>query len=304
MSSICLQELNGFRLMVGRNFFSFHSLYLLGIHFFTTSLLFLVAVSELVTAAPAPWDGDWWGISHRGSSGQQPQQKSINVQLGPRPYYLIDNMKDSPLKKKLESCSEGPFKTSSRAISHGGAPLMFPEHSRQGYMAAARMGAGTIECDVSFASDRELVCRHSNCDLHYTTNILAHPDLAAKCTQPFNPYDPKIGTPASAKFWTSDITLVEFKSLCAEMEATTFNALNTSQSTSWMGRMGETPDWRTNMYAYECAEVVSLKDQIKLVESYNLNFTAEAKTPPQVPMPFQGNYTQQDFAQKNLRHVQ
>lgn len=28
---------------------------------------------------------------------------------------------------------------------------------------------GIIECDVSFTSDRELVCRHSNCDLHYTT---------------------------------------------------------------------------------------------------------------------------------------
>lgn len=28
---------------------------------------------------------------------------------------------------------------------------------------------GIVECDVSFTSDRELVCRHSNCDLHFTT---------------------------------------------------------------------------------------------------------------------------------------
>ena len=51
------------------------------------------------------------------------------------------------------------------------------------------------------------------------------------------------------------------------------------------------------MYAYSCAETMSLKDQIALVDSMGLNFTAEAKT-PQVPMPFQGDYTQEDFAQQ------
>ena len=51
------------------------------------------------------------------------------------------------------------------------------------------------------------------------------------------------------------------------------------------------------MFAYSCAETMSLKDQIALVESYGLNFTAEAKT-PEIPMPFHGNYTQQDFSQQ------
>lgn len=203
-------------------------------------------------------------------------------------------MDAGPLKDKLTSCKEQPKSTSSFSISHRGAPLMFPEHSRQGYEAAIRMGAGIIECDVSFTSDRELVCRHSNCDLHYTTNILAKPELAAKCSEPFVPYDPETGTAATAKCCTSDITLTEFKSLCAEMEATTFNAVNTSQ---YMGRIGSTPDWRTNMFAYSCAEPMSLKEQIALVEGYGLNFTAEAKT-PEIPMPFQGDYTQQDFAQQ------
>lgn len=69
-------------------------------------------------------------------------KKSLNVQIGPRPYYLVDDMDDGPLKEKLESCSEGPFSTSSFSISHRGAPLMFPEHSKEGYKAAARMGAG------------------------------------------------------------------------------------------------------------------------------------------------------------------
>lgn len=78
------------------------------------------------------------------------------------------------------------------------------------------------------------------------------------------------------------------------MEATTFNAVNTTQ---YMGRIGSTPDWRTNMYAYGCAETMSLRNQIALVDSLNLNFTAEAKT-PEVPMPFQGSYTQTDFIQQ------
>jgi len=51
------------------------------------------------------------------------------------------------------------------------------------------------------------------------------------------------------------------------------------------------------MFAYSCAETMSLKEQIALVDSYGLNFTAEAKT-PEVEMPFQGNYTQEDFAQQ------
>ncbi|KAK5137323.1 hypothetical protein LTR08_000293 [Meristemomyces frigidus] len=260
----------------------------------TTTLLFVSSIFGLATAlpAPTPWGSGWSNGSHQGN--KPVSESGINVQLGPRPYYLINDMSESPLKDKLESCTEGPFSTSSFSISHRGAPLMFPEHSRQGYVAAARMGAGIIECDVSFTSDRELVCRHSNCDLQYTTNLLAHPDLAAKCSEPFVPYDPATGTPASAKCCTSDITLAEFKSLCAEMEATTFDAINT---TEYSGRIGSTPDWRTNMYAYSCAETMSLKDQISLVGSMGLNFTAEAKT-PEVPMPFQGNYTQEDFAQQ------
>ncbi|KAF2719750.1 PLC-like phosphodiesterase [Polychaeton citri CBS 116435] len=261
------------------------------------SLALVACAGSLAVAIPAPWGrGGQWPWPHHGGH-KAGSTTGINVQLGPRPFYLVDNMDEGPLKDKLESCSEGPFSTSSFSISHRGAPLMFPEHSREGYMAAARMGAGIIECDVSFTSDEELVCRHSNCDLQYTTDILAHPELAAKCSEPFKPYDPATGEAASAKCCTSDITLSEFKSLCAEMEATTYNALNISADSPDFGRIGTTPDWRTNMYAYSCAETMSLRDQIQFVESMGLNFTAEAKT-PEVPMPFKGNYTQADFAQQ------
>lgn len=81
------------------------------------------------------------------------------------------------------------------------------------------------------------------------------------------------------------------------MEATTFDAVSINASSPYFGRIGTTPDWRTNMYSYSCAEPMSLKEQIEQVEAYGLNFTAEAKT-PEIPMPFQGNYTQEAFIQQ------
>ena len=134
------------------------------------SFISLVAASSLAQVAvglPTPW-GSWWPHKGHGKG-----HGGINVQLGPRPFFLVDDMDEGDLKDKLESCNEGPFSTSSYSIAHRGAPLQFTEHSKEGYIAGARMGAGIIECDVSFTSDRELVCRHSNCDLHYTTGKIA-----------------------------------------------------------------------------------------------------------------------------------
>ena len=78
------------------------------------------------------------------------------------------------------------------------------------------MGAGILECDVTFTRDLELVCRHSQCDLHTTTNILAT-SLAERCSRAFTPAvvstDGGLTTPASARCCTSDLTLEEFKSL-------------------------------------------------------------------------------------------
>src|SRR5437879_7511352 len=113
------------------------------------------------------------------------------AQIGPRPFYLVDKMKDGPLKTQLAQCT-GPFHKTDFSIGHRGAAMQFPEHSKEAYLAGARMGAGIIECDVTFTKDRQLVCRHSQCDLHTTTNILSVPELAAKCTQGFSPADAAI----------------------------------------------------------------------------------------------------------------
>ena len=61
-------------------------------------------------------------------------------QIGPRPFYLVDKMRDGALKQQLSQCT-GPFRKTDFSIGHRGAALEFPEHSRESYIAAARMGA-------------------------------------------------------------------------------------------------------------------------------------------------------------------
>ena len=122
------------------------------------------------------------GSSSADDNRRHDRDKDSSVQVGPRPYYLVDKMSPSRLKRKLEQCSEGPFYKTDFSIGHrGGAPLQFPEHTKESHEAGARMGAGILECDVTFTSDGELVCRHDQCDLHTTTNILLTP-LAANCS--------------------------------------------------------------------------------------------------------------------------
>jgi glycerophosphoryl diester phosphodiesterase len=212
-------------------------------------------------------------------------------QLGPRPFYLVDTMKDGALKTQLNACT-GPFRKSNFSIAHRGAPLQFPEHSRESYLAAARMGAGVIECDVTFTKDRQLVCRHSQCDLHTTTNILSVPALAAKCTQPFSPADPATGRKASAKCCTSDITLAEFKTLTAKMDAANTSATNVTDY------QNGTPRWRTDLYASP-GTLMTHAESIALIKSLGAKFTPELKA-AEVPMPFDGDYSQEKYATQML----
>jgi glycerophosphoryl diester phosphodiesterase len=128
------------------------------------------------------------------------------VQVGPRPAFLVNKLQDGPLKSQLAACKNQPMKAHPFSIGHRGAALMFPEHTVEGYTAAADMGAGIIECDVTFTKDQELVCRHSQCDLHQTTNILATP-LASKCSGQFTPHDAATGKAASANCCTSDVRI-------------------------------------------------------------------------------------------------
>ena len=213
------------------------------------------------------------------------------AQIGPRPFYLVDRMKNGPLKQKLSQCT-GPFRKSGFSIGHRGAAMQFPEHSRESYIAAARMGAGVIECDVTFTKDRQLVCRHSQCDLHTTTNILSVPALAAKCTMPFIPANPATGRKASARCCTSDITLAEFRTLTAKMDGFNPNAITAAEY------QNGTPRWRTDLYA-NSGTLMTHDESIALIKSLGAKFTPELKA-PEVVMPFDGDYSQEKYASQML----
>ncbi|SFL89601.1 glycerophosphodiester phosphodiesterase family protein [Shimia aestuarii] len=211
---------------------------------------------------------------------------AAEVELGPRPYYLIDQMQDGPLKQRLESCKDMTMKPHPFSIGHRGAPLMFPEHTVESNRAAARMGAGILECDVTFTKDKELVCRHAQNDLHTTTNILAT-ELADKCTAGFSPANGD--SKASAECRTSDITLAEFRSLNGKMDAADKSA------TTVTAYLDGTAGWRTDLYATK-GTLMTHAESIALFRDLGAKFTPELKS-PSVEMPFDG-FTQADYAQK------
>lgn len=221
-----------------------------------------------------------------------------SVQLGPRPFFLVNEMADGPLKQRLQHCAatRESYRPTLFSIGHRGAPLQFPEHTKESYEAAARMGAGIVECDLTFTKDKELVCRHAQNDLHTTTNILATP-LASKCIKPFTPavFD-AAGTlvaPAAAECRTSELTLAEFKTLRGKMDASNPRGRTVAEY------MGGTPTFRTDLYAGPTSgTLLTLKEAIALFKKLGVKMTPELKS-PSVAMPFDG-FTQAAYAQKMI----
>ena len=224
------------------------------------------------------------------------RHERADVQLGPRPFFLINDMADSSLKRKLQACVGRDVRPRDFSIGHRGAALQFPEHTRESYEAGARMGAGILECDVTFTKDLELVCRHAQNDLHTTTNILVSP-LASKCTRPFTPAvigpSGELITPASAECRTSDITLAEFRTLTGKMDA--FNPRGRTPQEYMDG----TPRFRTDLYSGPTSgHLLTHRESIELFKRLGVKMTPELKA-PSVPMPFNG-FSQQDYAQKMI----
>lgn len=209
-----------------------------------------------------------------------------HVDYGPRPAYLIDKLDPGPLKDKLMACRGQTPTRSDFSIGHRGAPLMFPEHTVESNVAAARMGAGLLECDVTFTKDHELVCRHAQNDLHTTTDILVS-DLAPKCTAGFTPASGD--TKATAECRTSDLTLAEFQTLTPKMDSA-----DTSATTA-QAYQGGIAGYRTDLYTNN-ATLMTHAQSIALFQSLGAKFTPELKNPV-VPMPHNG-FSQADYAQK------
>lgn len=222
--------------------------------------------------------------------GYHSHTSANQISIGPRPGYLADGLPEGELKSVLQNCDISNIKAHPFSIGHRGAPLQFPEHTVESYRAAARMGAGIIECDVTFTKDKELVCRHSQCDLHSTTNILTTP-LADKCAVPPD-YDSD--TPfTNVKCCTSDITLAEFKSLHGKMDAGNRDARTLEQY------LRSTANWRTDLYAHN-GTLLTHAESIQLFDELGVGMTPELKE-ALVPLPFDGDYTRNDQANQLLQ---
>ena len=209
-----------------------------------------------------------------------------SIELGSRPVYLVEQMAAGPLKDELSRCAAeiGHYRRTDFSIGHRGAALRYPEHTRESYIAAARMGAGIVECDVTFTKDRELVCRHDQCDLHATTNIIAT-KLAGKCSEPPQ-FDAQgnLENPETIRCCTTDLTLKEFKSL--------------------EGRMGPGESAVIADQAYREGKslrgtLMTHAESIALLIRLGVGMAPELKM-PRVSMPFEGDYTRQDFAQQMI----
>ncbi len=185
------------------------------------------------------------------------------AQLGPRPFYLLDRLEPGPLHDQLAACAArtDAYPRSPLAIGHRGAALFFPEHTREGYLAAVRQGAGFVECDAVPTRDGALVCRHSEGDLAETTNILATP-LAAKCRRGFRP-----GHKPDCR--TTDLTLAEFLSLEGWPEGHDERARKPEDY------YRAAPAWRT--LAYAPGTVMSHRGYIELLLPTGVNFIPELK---------------------------
>ncbi len=134
------------------------------------------------------------------------------VPVAQRLTWLAEQQGNAATRARLENCAN-PGAPSRFSIAHRGAPALFPEHTREAYLAAIAQGAGIVECDVTFTRDGTLVCRHAQCDLHRTTNILDTP-LASRCRTPFT--GATDSSPATVECCASDLTLTEFRSLCGK----------------------------------------------------------------------------------------
>ena len=210
----------------------------------------------------------------------------------PRPVALVAGLDDGPLRRELAACTDDPVRRTSFSLGHRGAPLHYPEHTRESYVAAAAMGAGIIECDVTFTRDKQLVCRHAQDDLHTTTDILLTP-LAARCVQPFRParFDAQgaLLAPAAAECRTSDITLAEFRTLRGKRDGFDPRA-RTVEEYVWGGKAA------FDTLGPSTGTLMSHADSIALFQQLGVQMVPELKQPV-VDMPYDG-MTQPQFAQR------
>jgi glycerophosphoryl diester phosphodiesterase len=229
-----------------------------------------------------------------GSLAAQAQPGDAPVELGARPALLVADLPDGELKSRLQACLAEPPRRTAFSIGHRGAGLVLPEHTLEAYEAAYRMGAGTLECDVTFTKDLELVCRHAQNDLATTTDILLT-SLANTCIQPFAParLDATGGVRRSARAEcrTSELTLAEFRTLRGKIDEFDPAAQTAEQFVS--PRRAARPDLGDRV---ERGTLLTHAESIALFERLGVRMMPELKA-PSVRLPFNGA-TKEQIAQK------
>jgi glycerophosphoryl diester phosphodiesterase len=222
------------------------------------------------------------------------QGGDARVELGPRPALLVADLPAGDLKARLQACVNEPAKRTAFSIGHRGAGLVYPEHTLEAYEAAYRMGAGTIECDVTFTKDLELVCRHAQNDLATTTDILLTP-LASTCIEPFRPArldaNGRVRRAASAECRTSELTLAEFKTLRGKIDAFDPAAQTVEQFVA--PKREPRPDLGAGL---EHGTLLTHAESIALFKRLGVRMIPELKE-ASVRLPFNG-ITREELAQK------
>lgn len=227
-------------------------------------------------------------------SGCNEQLKHDHVTSTNKLQLLVKDIPPSPLKKKLTKCLTNFNRNiaSPLSIGHRGAPLHYPEHTKEGYIAASKMGAGMMECDVALTKDAQLICRHSHAGLHRTTDVLLRPNLSKKCTQPFMPADSKTGVKATAQCRTTDFNLNELKTLKGKLDNVNPEALTAKDYVKGI------LDWRSATFKMQYAgpaTLLSHKESIKLFKSLGLKMIPELKRPSPIDLKKTG-LTQREYA--------
>ena len=228
------------------------------------------------------------------AAGAHAQPVDPGVELGARPALLVADLPEGELKSRLQACLRDAPRRTAFSIGHRGAGLVFPEHTLEAYEAAYRMGAGTLECDVTFTRDLELVCRHAQNDLATTTDILLTP-LASTCITPFTPArlraNGEVRRPAHAECRTSELTLAEFKTLRGKVDA--FDPAAQTAAEFVAPPRAQRPDLGAGL---ERGTLLSHAESIALFKRLGVRMTPELKEAT-VRLPFNG-ITREQLAQR------
>jgi glycerophosphoryl diester phosphodiesterase len=219
------------------------------------------------------------------------QAVDSRVELGSRPALLVADLPEGDLKARLGACLDELPRRTAFSIGHRGAGLVLPEHTLEAYEAAYRMGAGTLECDVTFTKDLELVCRHAQNDLATTTDILLTP-LASTCIEPFRPArldaSGAVRQPAGAECRTSELTLAELKTLRGKVDEFDPAAQTVEQFVA--PRRAARPDLGEGL---ERGTLLTHAESIALFKRLGVRMMPELKRPE-----VWGGFTPEQFAQR------